>query len=107
MNDLTLKIKPNDKVRLKYALNKCNNQDPHYKAIQDDLLHFRSREVVVELTEYKHRYHSDTYLGIFMYIHVRDCTGRQGCFPIEYIDRNRNIVRNHKRISLHHKKLIC
>jgi hypothetical protein len=122
---LTLRVKPNDEVSLKYSLQDyakrtkglINNfrpkrkdccKDPNFVLIQDDLIHFRARTVVITMTNIQYRLDENgNLLGAYYYIWVKDRTGREAHFPIEFIDRNRNLKRDHKKISLHNKTLIC
>ena len=123
---LTLRIKPNDEVSLKYDLrsyvtrikgikpiagrSKCKNccQDPNYILTVEDLVQFRSKTVVVTFAETRASFNEEGSINNFYYyIHVRDRSGNEAEFPIEFIDRNRNLKRDHKRISLHNKTLIC
>jgi hypothetical protein len=124
VNILTFRIKPNDELSLKFNLEEYSSRttgihkrtpkrkdcckDPNY--VLDDVhrMHFKGRTVVVTMTEIKERFDDNgNYLGAFYYIHVKDRAGITGCFPIEFIDKSRCLRRNHKRLSLHCKKLIC
>jgi hypothetical protein len=107
MCKLTLRIKPNDKVYLKYNLRDAC-QDPQYEANWCDLLVFRGEKVIIEYVIVKHRYDElGTFLGNYYYINVRDRRGNQCEFPIEFIDRSKSLSRDHHVMSLHNKILIC
>jgi hypothetical protein len=126
---LTLKVKPNDQVTLKLNLynyvnaiqgrkrldtsKKCLNvakccKDPQYIANMNDLLLFGGKVVSIVYTSIKHRYNrDDRHIGDYYYIIVMDRAGNECEFPIEFIDRSHCLRRNHKRISMYNKILIC
>lgn len=124
---LTLKIRPNDEITLKenlqdYAYKLINRhkglrrrlkidklcKDPQYVLDCKEMLLFAGKRVVVTFTTTKHRIDDkSTLLGSFDYITVMDRTGQVFECPIEFIDKAHCLKRDHKRMSLLNKKLIC
>jgi hypothetical protein len=127
MNQLTLTIRPNDEVTLKerfedycrniigksiikrVSFNRANAcKDPQYFLRYDDMLLFRGKTVVVTMTTKKHRVDNNgEYYGTFCYITVMDRSGNSFECPIEFINKNCCLRRDHRRLSMTNKHLIC
>ena len=102
---LTLKIKPNDQVTLKDHIT-----GKYVDRL--DAMFFSGKTVSIEATRvrwYMSRVsHNNTWdITASYYISVRDRSGCSTELPISAISRNYCLRRDHKRISLHHKTLIC
>ena len=124
-NPLTFCIRVNDEVTLKdhleyYALrttgthkyprrtiSKCC-QDPEYVLPKISAMAFNGSTVVVTYTTVKIRFDKNgNLLGSFYYITVRNRMQMEEEFPIEFIAKNTFLRRDHRRILLHNKILIC
>lgn len=128
MNKLSFTIKPNDELTLKsnlqdyvlkdniVGLRNCRIRfkpnrackDPKFFIHYDNIINWNSKKVVVTYTSIKHRITKDnTYHDSFYYITVMDRTGNSIELPVEFVDKSHCLRRNHKRMKLANKTLIC